>query len=297
MRARQPDDAGVVRRGGVEIGWERSGEGDPALLFFSGDTIVASRMWKGQIPWFARRHTVITFDPPGNGRSTRTTDPAAFADGELVAHGLAVLDAAGVERAVYVGVCSGAGLSLLTAAEHPGRVVGVVAINPGLLLAPRLRHRRPDLFDEVLGSDDGWAKENRHYWKRDWAGYAEFFFGQMLPEPHSTKQHEDTVRWACETSVEVMLADMDCPASSPRADPDSAAALCRAVRCPVLVLNGDRDMCQTPERSLRVAELTGGELVVMEGSGHLPHARDPVKVNLEIAAFLARLGNRVAPAS
>jgi pimeloyl-ACP methyl ester carboxylesterase len=38
-----------------------------------------------------------------------------------------------------------------------------------------------------------------------------------------------------------------------------------------------------------VAEITGGDLVVMEGAGHLPHARDPVRVNLEIAAFLRRL--------
>ena len=28
-------------------------------------------MWKAQIPWFARRHTVVTFDPRGNGRSDR----------------------------------------------------------------------------------------------------------------------------------------------------------------------------------------------------------------------------------
>jgi pimeloyl-ACP methyl ester carboxylesterase len=55
------------------------------------------------------------------------------------------------------------------------------------------------------------------------------------------------------------------------------------------VINGDRDMCQPPERSRRVAELTGGDLVVIEGAGHLPHTRDPVRVNLEIDAFLRRL--------
>ena len=75
-----------------------------------------------------------------------------------------------------------------------------------------------------------------------------------------------------------------------RHDELSAASVCSEIRCPVLVINGDRDKCQPPERSRRVAELTGGDLVVLEGAGHLPNARDPVRVNLEIDAFLARIG-------
>ena len=290
MRARQPDTVGLVRRGGVAIAWERFGDGEPALLFFGGDTIVDSQMWKGQAPWFARRHTVVTFDPPGNGGSSRTTDPIAYSDGELLADALDVLDAAGVERAVLIGVCSGAGLSLLFAAEHPDRTLGVVAINPGMLLTPKHPHRNPGGFDNVLDNDDGWNKENRHYWLRDWLGFADFFFDQMLPEPHSSKQHEDVVGWACGTTAEIMLCDHLGGVPSPRFQPDTAADVCRRVHCPVLVINGDSDMCQPPERSRIVAELTGGELVVMEGSGHLPHARDPVRVNVEIAAFLHRLG-------
>ena len=217
-----------------------------------------------------------TFDPPGNGGSSRTTDPVAYSDAELLADALAVLDAAGVERAVLVGVCSGAGLSLLFAADHPDRTLGVVAINPGMLLSPRHPHRLPGGFDNVLDDDVGWNKENRHFWLRDWHGFADFFFDQMLPEPHSTKQHEDAVGWAGGTTAEIMLADHDSGgAPSPRAQPDTAAEVCRRVRCPVLVINGDRDMCQPPERSRLVAELTGGELVVMEGSGHLPARSRP----------------------
>ena len=55
-------------------------------------------------------------------------------------------------------------------------------------LAPPLPDRAAFGFDELLDTDEGWAKDNRHYWLRDWRGYAEFFFGELLPEPHSTKQ-------------------------------------------------------------------------------------------------------------
>jgi pimeloyl-ACP methyl ester carboxylesterase len=292
VRARQPDAAGIVRQGAVEIAWERFGDGAPAVLFMGADTIVHSHMWKSQVPWLAQRYTVLTFDPVGNGRSTRSVDPAAYAESKVIEAALTVLDAAGVERAVVAGVCTGAGLSLQLAAEHGDRVLGVIAINPGLKLTPMHAHHGWPTFDDVLDDDEGWHKENLHYWLRDWPGYVEFFFGELLPEPHSTKQHEDAIEWACTTSAEVMLAGEACEAPTRRTPDDSAEELCRQVRCPVLVINGDRDMCQPPARSRRVAELTGGELLVIDGAGHLPHARDPVKVNLEIERFMRRFAHR-----
>ena len=78
MRAREPDASGFVERDGVRVCWERFGAGEPALLFLGVDPIVESRMWKGQVPWFARRHTVVTFDPPGNGRSNRPIGPGGL---------------------------------------------------------------------------------------------------------------------------------------------------------------------------------------------------------------------------
>lgn len=72
-------------------------------------------------------------------------------------------------------------------------------------------------------------------------------------------------------------------------DPDAAAAACRAVRCPVLVITGSDDRCQHPDRGELVAGLTGGDHVVIEGGGHLPQARDPVLVNLLLRDFLRRL--------
>ena len=37
---------------------------------------------------------------------------------------------------------------------------------------------------------------------------------------------------------------------------------------------------------LALAEMTGGRLVTLEGSGHIPLARDPVKVNLLLREFV-----------
>jgi pimeloyl-ACP methyl ester carboxylesterase len=129
---------------------------------------------------------------------------------------------------------------------------------------------------------------NRNYWRQDWPDFARFFFAEMFPEPHSTKQIEDCVGWAMQTTPDAMILAGYSPPFP--ADEGEAAAAAQAVRCPVLVITGSMDKCQNPQRSTRLAEITDGDHVVIEGGGHLPQARDPVKVNLLLRDFVRRVG-------
>src|SRR5208282_6810791 len=61
--------------------------------------------------------------------------------------------------------------------------------------------------------------------------------------------------------------------------------LCTRVRCPVLVIQGTADAITGPGRGTALAEAAGGDLVLLEGSGHGPHVRDPVQVNLLLREF------------
>jgi pimeloyl-ACP methyl ester carboxylesterase len=80
-----------------------------------------------------------------------------------------------------------------------------------------------------------------------------------------------------ETDPETVALQDDGP--QPVASREQTEALLRRVRCPVLAIHGTRDRCEPMAMSERVAELTGGELLVLEGAGHLPMAREPVVVN------------------
>ena len=287
MRALEPTVSGFITRAdGIAVHYEVYGEGAPTVYLLMPDVIVHSRAWKAQIPFLARHFRVVVSDPPGNGLSgipvsARQMDDRVQLDGQW-----AVLDAVGAEQAVLVGVCTGAGHSLIMAGERPERVLGACAINPGLRLTEPLPHRIAFDFDELRDSYEGWQKQNRHYWQQDWRDWSEFFFGEMFPEPHSTKQVEDCVHWSMTSGADMLT--LEYASTYAGRDTPASRAICEAVRCPVLVINGSLDKCQNPLRSSIVADLTGGELVTIEGGGHLPQARDPVKVNLLLRDFIRR---------
>ena len=282
-RARYPDSEGYVEREGLRLHYEVYGEGEPTVFFLPTWSIVHSRHWKMQISYFARHFRVLTFDGRGNGKSDRPPDPDDYAETEYVADALAVMDATETERAVLVSFSLGAQRALLLAAEHPERVAGAAFIGPSVPLGQPLPERRLYSFEDVLDTDEGWAKDNRHYWLRDYRGYLEFFFSRFFTEPHSTKQFEDCVGWGLETTPETLIATQ----VAEGLDEETARALCRRIQCPILVIQGEDDAITGPSRGIALAEETGGTLVLLEGSGHGPHVRDPVKVNLLVRDFVA----------
>jgi pimeloyl-ACP methyl ester carboxylesterase len=284
-RARYPDRTGYAESGGVRSFYEVYGAGEPTILFAPSWTIITSRIWKPQIPYFARRHRVVTFDPRGTGHSDRPVSAAAYAETEFGGDILAVMDAVGVERAVLVSLSAGAERSLVAAAAAPDRFAGLVFTGPAVPLGERLPERVID-FDAELPANEGWARYNRHSWRRDYPGFLEFFFGKCFTEPHSTKQIEDAVGWGLETDGETLIRTHDAPDLGLA----RVEALCRAVRCPTLVIQGLDDAVTGPSRGIALtAAIPGARLVSIAGGGHIPNARDPVLVNLLIRDFVRSL--------
>ena len=280
-RACYPTAEGYAERDGVRVFYEVYGAGEPTVLLMPTWEIVHSRLWRGQIPYLARHCRVVCFDPRGNGRSDRPRGAAAYDQQEFAEDAVAVLDAAGVERAVVVSLSLGAQRSLILADRHPDRVEGAVFICPGVPFAPPPSARQVHSFEDVLDTDEGWAKENRHYWRRDWPGYLEFFFSQMFCEPHSTKQIEDAVGWGLETDAETILLGE----ASAFLTAEATLEICKRFTSRALVVQGDTDLITGPEAGVALAQALDCPLVMLEGSGHGPQSRDPVAVNLLLRTF------------
>lgn len=283
-RARAPDESGYVNRDGVNLYYEVYGSADPTVLLLPTWSIVHSRQWKMQIPYLARHCRVVTFDGRGNGRSDRPQDPAAYDEREFAADAIAVLDATASDRAVIVGFSLGGQRGLILAAEHPERVESAVFIGPNFSGGGAILPERAVFadFDAEHETYDGWAKYNRHYWLRDYPDFVQFFMSKIFTEPHSTKPIEDMVGWGLETDAETLIATQDATGLTP----EESRFLAGRVRCPVLVIHGTRDAISSVTRGEAMAEQTGGQFVGLDGSGHAPHVRDPVKVNLLLRDFV-----------
>jgi pimeloyl-ACP methyl ester carboxylesterase len=286
MRARYPDFEDIVVRDGVEIRYERYGQGRPVILLLPTWSIVPSRHWKMQVAYLARHFTVVCFDGRGSGRSGRPQEPAAYTDVQFASDALAVMDAAEIETAVLVSVSCGALWALRLCAEHPERVLGSVFIAPTAPLAPPLAERRVQRFGEVLDAPVGWQTYNARYWKTHYPEFVTFFVGRIFTEPHSTKQVEDGVGWALEIDGETLAAahlGLECCNAA------ATRRLAARVACPVLVVHGTRDAVRGYAEGEALADCTGGALVTLVGAGHFPHERDPVRVNLLIKQFADRV--------
>jgi pimeloyl-ACP methyl ester carboxylesterase/predicted glycosyltransferase len=293
-RARLPDAQGYVERDGVRTHWESYGQGEPAILLMPAWSIAYSRIWKGQIAFLARHFQVVVFDPRGNGLSDRPPDSAAYDAPEIADDAAAVMEAAGISSAVVAGLSKGCSYALHLAARHPGRVIGALLMSPTLPLLsdiPEPRAQYP--WGSELDTDEGWAKFNRHYWLRDWPGFAEFFWRQVFPEPHSTKQIEDGVAFNLDTDPETIVATH--MSSLGYDDREGVENLCQNLDFPVVVAHGTEDNIIPFEWGVRLAELTGAEFVRLERSGHGPQAREPVLFNLLIRDLAERAAGKPPP--
>ncbi len=285
MRAIEPTQSGHLTLEGFQIYYETFGDpAAPPVLLLPTWHIVHSRSWKMQIAYLARSCFVITYDPPGNGGGERTENPAAFEYDRIVDQGIGLLDYLSVAQASVIGVSRGSIYGMWMATRYPERVSRLViignSVSPDLALPtapdPRFWKRRE--------SYEGWQKFNGLYWREHYRDFLEFFMSEVFSEPHSTKGIEDGIGWGMETTPEILARTVDYSATPHTL---TARDVIKSVRCPVLIIHGSDDRRCAIEISQKLAEARPDfEFVTLEGCGHLPDARNPVKVNLEIAEFL-----------
>jgi len=322
MKAHEPDVEGYVERDGVKVRYEVHGDNGTTVLLIPGWGL-PGRSWKAQVAYLSRHFRVIAYDPRGTGDSDRPLGPEAYGMAEHVADALSIMDAVGAQSAVVAGKSWGGQTALTLAAEHPERVDAVVAAAPMIPLSPWLpitstwssfdepnvRKRQRAAVRASLASvwQIAQSKDFRNFVRRvnfleaanrfsrqgmldDFDGFARWFNTHIVAtDPHSTKQTDDLVGWLTATGPQA-AADAfmaDCIRT-----PADARALCGRVSCPVLVIHGDRDLTVPFAWGKRLAELTGGQLMVMPAAGHLPGGRYPIIVNLAIREFVDSLGLR-----
>src|SRR6266540_2320588 len=123
-----------ARRGDAHIAYQVLGERGPDLLYLSSGTISIDSI--DEEPGFARFHRglasfsrLIRMDLLGVGLSDPIDPSVPPSLEQWVGDALAVLDAAGSERAALCGADEGALVAMLTAVTHPDRTAALILLN------------------------------------------------------------------------------------------------------------------------------------------------------------------------
>ena len=247
---------------------EVTGEGPPVVLLHAG--VVDSRIWSRVVPLLAARHTVVTYDQRGYGRSPAWDGPYSSV-GDL----LSVLDELELERAALVGLSRGGRIALDFALAHPGRVSALVLVASAL-------GGRPLELEGTPEQEARWADAEQ---RGNSAELAELDLEVWAP----LGADEELRRMFVENADASNAEDPE-----ERLEPPAATRLSE-VAVPTLVITGSHDV-----RALAavaddlVAGIAGARRAEIANADHMVPWRQPEELARLVLEFLASRGERIA---
>lgn len=245
--------------GSHELRVDSSGEGRPVFLLLHGlvDTL---DVWKRFAPRLAEHGRVIAIDQRGHGESSAPAGP--FAREDLADDAIAVLEAEGVDRAILVGHSMGGIISMAAALRAPDRVAGMVLLGTASQCNEKTArwYERIALAGEADGND----------------GLRRAIYGE---------KSKKSIRGDAQA-----IAHVTRTLKSLHRDPLTPKL--SSLRCPVLLLVGEKDPMGSRASEIIAAELLEEQatLEVLPGCGHWIHLEAAPAVLDAVGAWLEKHG-------
>jgi pimeloyl-ACP methyl ester carboxylesterase len=257
----------VVRANGLEIAYERVGEGPP-LVFVHGAASDA-RLWRPQLAALSDEFTVVAWDEPGAGRSSDVPADFGLAD---YAHCLAaVIEALALGAAHVGGISWGGAVVQELYRHHPELVMTLILIDTyagwkGSLPEDEVRARLDATYQALMvPAEDFDPMRALPGW---FAGEPPAEFVPMLEEMAATVR-PDSMRTALPVMAETDLRDL-----LPR------------ITVPTLLVWGELD-ARSPLGVARQFEqaIPDTNLIVIPGAGHVSNLERPERFNEAVREF------------
>lgn len=249
---------------GTEVCWTSQGSGDAVLLAMGH--AFTKEFWFRVAPVLAEHYRVLTFDNRGVG-ATRW-DGSDFTMRDLADDAVAVLDAAGVDRAHVYGVSMGGGTVVEMALVYPERVRSLILGCTTAKTATPIpdRSQLASIPVETLKAGAG-------------AG----LYGTR-PVSDELKREDQDVLNAMHVTHEGLWAQQRAVALYDSADRVGQ------IKAPTLVIHGTEDRAVPYELGrLLAAAIPGAKLVTLEGSGHGYLTDAAEEANRAVLEFLAEV--------
>lgn len=112
-----------LHRDGADLWWDVKGAPDAPPLILAAGLGGTHGWWAPQIEAYAREFRVLVFDQRGTGHSSRV--PVASVE-QMAGDAAAVMDAAGITRAAWLGHSTGGAIGVALALSEPARLSRLV---------------------------------------------------------------------------------------------------------------------------------------------------------------------------
>ncbi len=238
---------GYAAVNGVKLYYTRTGHGSPVVLLHGG--LANSDYWGNQVKALAAKHTVITLDSRGHGRSSRNEKP--FGYGLMADDVVAVLDSLKIPRADIVGWSDGAIIGIDLALHHPDRIGKVFAFAANT---------------QTSGVKDGVEKNPTFaaYIERAGKEYAKL---SPTPKEYDAFVEQISHMWASQ--------------------PNWTDAQLASIKTPILIADGDHDEAIKREHTeYMAATIPGAGLLILPNTSHFAFLQDPALFNAAVLGFL-----------
>jgi pimeloyl-ACP methyl ester carboxylesterase len=246
-----PARSGYAPVNGIKLWYAVFGQGEPVVFLHGG--LANADYWGLQVPAVAEHHQVIVMDSRGHGRSTSDGRPFGY---DLMADDVVgLLDYLGIRQAAVVGWSDGGILGLDLAIRHPDRVSRVFAFAANT-----------DPSGVVAGVETN-------------PTFAAFI---------ARAGHEYAALSATPGEYRAFVAAISKMWAT---QPNWTAAQLRAIRTPVLVVDGDHDEAiRRPHTERIAAMIPGAGLLILPDTSHFSFLQDPGQFTWHVLHFLGQSG-------
>lgn len=237
--------------------WTPSSENGVPLVLLH-DSLGSVALWRDFPERLAQTtgRRVVAYDRLGFGRSGAHPGvlPASFIGDEASENFRAVCQQLGLNSFVVLGHSVGGGMAIGCAAAHPDACLGVITIAAQAYVDA-------DILNGLRVAQQQFAHS-----------------GQV---ERLKKYHGEKAAWVLDAWIDTWLSEAFSQWSLDSQLPQ--------VRCPALILHGDRDEYGSVLHPRRIAERVSGpaRMNMLTNCGHVPHREYPDEVLAAISAFLA----------
>ena len=261
---------------GARIYYEETGKGTPILFIheFGGD----HRSWQDQVRHFGRGWRCIAWSARGYPGSDAPQDERLYGQDFFNRDAIAVLDAAGVDKAHVVGLSMGGYTALMLAARFPARVISCTAAGAGsgalaatraqFIEDARARASEYERAGRIDAGTVGLSPTRVHLLNKDPIAWRRFAAHLAEHPAHAAANTLRTVQ-----AGRASLYDLE--------------AELKGIGAPVLLLVGDEDEPCLDVNLWMKRLMPTARLALLPGSGHVINLEEPALFNQLLEAFLA----------